>query len=219
MRIGHDVPFEPFAVIEDGRSTGLIVDLVAEALRRAGIGHRFVPLALDASEGALADGTVDALAFKGVSPERRAKMDFSADIVQTGGALFARAGGAPGTALKDFSGKTVVTPRRGPLVAQLARLAPDIVVVPTTSYEESLDLVLAGKADAAALNFQAGLRLARTQYPGRFALPESPFVALPLAFAVARGRNGDLLARVGAELAGMRADGSFTAIEQRWLGR
>lgn len=218
MRIGHDVPFEPFAVIEDGRSTGLIIDLVAEALRRAGIGHRFVPLALDASEGALADGTVDALAFKGVSPERQAKMDFSADIVETGGALFARAG-APGTALKDFAGKTVVTPRRGPLVAQLARLAPDIVVVPTTSYEESLDLVLAGRADAAALNFQAGLRLARAKYPGGFALPAAPFVALPLAFAVAKGRNGELLARVDAALAGMRADGSFAAIEQRWLGR
>ena len=219
LRIGHDAPFEPFAMVENGRSTGLILDIVGEAMLRMKLAFAFVPLKLDESETAPAEGKVDALAFKGDTPERRARLDFSAPIVVSGGALFARAGTPASQSLKDFAGKTVVTPRRGPLFAQIAKAAPDVRLVESTSYEESLALVLAGKADAAALNLQAGLRMARARHPGQFALPSEPYIAIPLAFAVAKGKHADLLKRFDAALAAMRADGAAKAIEERWLGR
>lgn len=219
LRIGHDAPFEPFAMVENGRSTGLILDLVAEALQRSGVAFTFVPLTLDESETAAAEGRVAALAFKGDTPERRARLDFSRPIVVSGGALFPPAGRPAAADLADFAGRTVVTPRRGPLAAQIARAAPEVKVLASTSYEESLGLVLAGKADAAALNWQAGLRMARVLHPGAFALPTAPFVSVPLAFAVARGKRAELLAEIDAAIAAMRADGSFTAIEEKWLGR
>jgi polar amino acid transport system substrate-binding protein len=219
IRIGHDASFEPFAMVENGRSTGLILDIVAEAMKRAKLDFTYVVLSLDESETALVDGKVAALAFKGDTPERRGRMDFSAPIVLSGGALFARAGAPASKSLKDFAGKTVVTPRRGPLFAQIAKAAPDVKLLESTSYAESFEMVIAGKSDAAALNLQAGLRMARRSYPGKFALPSEPYIAVPLSFAVAKGRNADLLKTFDATLAAMKADGAFKAIEERWLGR
>jgi len=219
IRIGHDAPFEPFAMIENGRSTGLILEVVAEAMKRMKQEFAFVVLKLDDSDQALIDGKIDALAFKGDTPLRRQQFDFSAPIVISGGALFTRAGTPASKSLKDFAGKTVVTPRRGPLAAQIEKAAPDVKVLPSTSYEESLDWVLAGKADAAALNFQAGIRMARAKHPGKFTLPSEPYISVPLAFAVAKGRNADLMKRFDAALAAMKSDGAFKAIEERWLGR
>jgi polar amino acid transport system substrate-binding protein len=139
IRIGHDAPFEPFAMVENGRSTGLILEVVAEAMKRMKQDFAFVVLKLDDSDQALIDGKIDALAFKGDTPLRRRQFDFSAPIVVSGGALFTRAGTPASKSLKDFAGKTVVTPRRGPLAAQIEKAAPDVKVLPSTSYEESLD--------------------------------------------------------------------------------
>ena len=219
LRIGHDAPFEPFGMVEAGRSTGMLVDIVAEALKRAKLDYAFVPLKLDESETALIEGRIDALAFKGDTAERRARIDFSEPLVVSGGALFTRAGTPTSASLKDFAGKTVVTPRRGPLFAQTAKAAPEVKLLESTSYEESLQLVLDGKADAAALNWQAGIRMARAKHPGKFTLPTAPYVSVPLSFAVAKGKNAELLAKVEAALATMRADGAFKAIEEKWLGR
>lgn len=219
LRIGHDAPFEPFALVENGRSTGLVLDVVAEAMRRMGQAFAFVPLRLDESEAALAAGRVDALAAKGDTAERRARLDFLAPIVVTGGALFVRAGAPASSRLADFAGRTMVTPRRGPLFAQIAKTAPEVRLLEATSYEESLALVLAGKADAAALNFHVGIRMARAMHAGRFTLPSAPYVAVPLAFAVAKGRHADLLKRFDAALAAMKSDGALKTIEERWLAR
>lgn len=217
MRIGHVATLEPFAMVEGGRSTGMVVEIVAAALGRAKIAHRFLPLRLDAMEGDLAAGSIEALAFVGGTPDKRAAMDLSAAIVVTGGALFVPAGAAPAT-LKELAGKTIVTPRAGPLGGQLARMAPEARLVLSAGYDESFDLVLAGKADAAALNFQGGLRLARAKYRGKLRLPAEPIVAIPLVFAVKKGAQAELLRAFDRQLAAMRGDGSLAAIERRWLG-
>jgi polar amino acid transport system substrate-binding protein len=219
LRIGHDAAFEPFAMVESGRATGLILDIVAEAMKRMKRDFAFAVLTLDEADSALADGKVDVLAFKGDTAERRARMDFSAPIVVSGGALFPRAGTPASKRLEDFGGKTVVTPRRGPLFAQIAQTAPDVKLAESTSYAGSFEMVIAGKADAAALNLQAGLRMARKSYPGKIALPSEPYIAVPLAFAVAKGKNAELLKDFNTTLAAMKADGSFKAIEEKWLGR
>ena len=202
-----------------GRSTGLVLDAVAEAMQRMKAPYVFVLLTLDEAEPALAEGKVDALAAKGDTAERRVRFDFSAPIVVTGGALFTRAGAPAAKRLADFSGKVVVPPRGGPLFAQIAKTAPEVTLREATSYAESLALVLAGEADAAALNWHVGIRMARAKHPGKFALPSEPYIALPLAFAVAKGKHADVLKHLDAALAAMKSDGTLKAIEERWLGR
>ena len=217
LLIGHDAPFEPFGYLENGQSRGMLVEAVAEILTRAGLAFSFRGIALDAIEGALAAGSVDALAFKGVSPERALNMDFSAPLIITGGAAFARQGLAAATDLSAYNGMTVVTPERGPLAPDIRRRYPNIRLLAVPSYDASLEAVLAGAADVAALNLQVGQRLVNSKYPGRFTMPAAPYLEVPLAFAVAKGRNGALLAAFNNALAAHKAEGALDRLYARWL--
>lgn len=217
-RIGFDNPFAPFGSVIDGEPKGMLIELVTAVLKNAGQSFVFVPLLLEQSEKALAESRVDALAWKGVSAEREKTMSFSAPLVMTGGAAFTRSGLAPSTNLRDFAGLTVVTPRSGPLYAQIAREYPELKLRDGVSYEASFEAVLAGQADVAALNFQVGLQMANKRYPGRFGLPAAPYVPVPLAFAVKIGGSAAALLRTFDEsLAQFRADGSAARIIDKWL--
>ena len=217
MRVGFDQPFAPFGFVEDGKPKGMLIELVGAVLERMGRPHAFVPLTLEQFERALLERRVDALAWKGVSAERGKSMDFSAALAVTGGALFARPGLASSTNLDDFAGLTLVTPRGGPLYAQIEREYPEVKLRDGVDYEESFGALLAGQADVAALNLQVGLLLARRKYPGKFGLPTAPFVPVPLAFAVPKGTSGDLMRSFDAHLAALKAEGAADRIAETWL--
>ena len=84
-------------------------------------------------------------------------------------------------------------------------------------YTASLDSVLSGQADAAALNIQEGARVVAASYAGKITVPTTMFVQLALGLAVTRGEHADLLKRLDAGLALIRADGTLQSIEAKWL--
>ncbi len=217
LRIGFDVPFPPFALMIDGKPGGMLLELVAEAMARAGLACEWVPLTLDETEPALYSGKVDALGLKGITPERHATMDFSGPLVRSGSALFRRSDLKPSDNPHDFPGLRIVTPRRGPLIRQLEISCPELVIVPVDSYEASFETLLRGGADLAALNFHAGLAMARQHYAGKIGLPTRPYAALDIAFCVAKGKHTPMLAKFEAALSAIKAEGRANAIEQRWL--
>lgn len=218
LRIGFDVPFQPFALMIDGKPGGMLLELVAEALQRAGIAWEWVPLTLDETEPALYAGRVDALALKGIIPERHTTMDFSGSLVLSGSALFRRPDLKASDDPHDFPGLRIVTPRRGPLIKQLEKSYPELVIVPVDSYETSFETLLSGGADLAALNFHAGTAMAKQHHAGKVGLPTRPYAALDIAFCVAKGKQAAMLAKFDAALASLKAEGRAKAIEQRWLG-
>lgn len=218
LRIGFDVPFQPFALMIDGKPGGMLLELVAEAMARAGLAYEWVPLTLDETEPALYSGKVDALALKGITPERHATMDYSGSLVLSGSALFRRPDLKPSDDPHDFPGLRIVTPRRGPLIRQLEKSYPELVIVPVDSYETSFETLLSGGADLAALNFHAGVAMAKQHHAGKVGLPTRPYAPLDIAFCVAKGTQAAVLARFDAALAALKAEGRAKAIEQRWLG-
>ena len=80
LRVGFDNPFEPFSWIVDGEPRGMVLDLVAAILDQAGMAHVFVPLALEVIEQAMLEDRIDAIASKGVTPERKSAIEFSAAL-------------------------------------------------------------------------------------------------------------------------------------------
>ena len=217
-KIGFDVPFEPFGLIDNGKPAGMLIELVGALLQRAGVRHEFVSMTLAETEGALFGGKVDALAFKGVTPERLKTMAFSETLIVSGGAIFTRAGVAASANLRDYDGQTVATPRKGPLWAQIEKQYPQLKLIDGDSYQGSFDAVLAGRADIAALNLHAGIAIAKRLYPGKFGLPAEPYVPLPIAFATARGKHAELISALNDALAGARRDGTWQRIHDKWLG-
>lgn len=200
MRVVHPDLFPPFASIEAGHSVGLVVDIVRGAAERAGWRADFVAVPFDRIETALSEGIADVSIPIAVTDERRQRFDFSQTLLMTGGSLFVRAGSETPQGLQSLTGKVVVTPRSGPLAEYIARTAREVRLVVTDDYEESLDKLASGEADAAALNHQTGAMIAARLYPSLVTVPQTMFLELPLAAAALKGQSAELIAALDAGL-------------------
>ena len=210
FRIGHDPDFPPLNFVENGASRGLVIDIVEQLFRRIGRDAVFVPVALAQLETAL-ETAIDGIAFQGIVPERRARLDFAQPYFDSGGAWFVRTG-APLPA----DGARIVTPAAGPLAGEVARKFPGLRLAKVANYHDALRAVLAGTADAAALNQQVGTYLCRRDFADAFTLPDRPFSPVPIAFAVGKGAHGELLAAFSRELT--QAPDIVAQAKARWLG-
>ena len=152
-----------------------------------------MPVPFEQVQRTLEDGRAQAIFPLTITPERLPLFDFSEPLLITGGALFVRLPNAPPEGLDAFAGKIVVTPRTGPLAAFIRKAAPDVRLVLTENYEESLARLVGGEADAAALN-PAGASIAARLYPGQVTEPRNMFTELPFAVAVSKGRGAELSA-------------------------
>jgi polar amino acid transport system substrate-binding protein len=216
IRVAHQDHFPPFVDIREGRSEGLLVDIFRAAAARAGLEVEFVPVPFEQVQRTLEDGRADAIFPVAITPERLQSFDFSDPLLITGGALYVLAPNATPENLAALSGKIVVTPKTGPLAAVIQKAAPDVKLVVTADYEESLARLVKGEADAAALNFHVGARIAARLYPGQVTEPRTMFAELPFAVGVSKGRSGAFLARLNAGIAAIRADGTWQQINERW---
>jgi polar amino acid transport system substrate-binding protein len=218
IRVAHDQRFPPFAEVKNGKSEGLAVDILNAAAERAGLTIVYVPLPFAEIQKTLEDGRADAVFPLAINPERRQAFDFTAPLVVTGGALFVRAPQPTPDSLKALAGKTVVTPKTGPLAGFIGKTAPEVKLLVNADYDQSFAQLLSGEADAAALNFQVGRKLATTLHAGKVTLPERLFLELPLALAVRKGQSADIIAKLDKGIAAIRADGTWQRIDQRWAG-
>lgn len=218
LRVAHDQRFPPFAEVKDGKSEGLAVDVLRAAAEKAGIELVLVAVPFAEVQKTLEDGRADAVFPLAINPERAKSFDFSAPLVVTGGALFVRAPEAT-PAFGSLAGKTVTTPRTGPLAGYIEKNFPNVKLVVTADYDESLKQLMGGQADAAALNFQAGAKIAALLFPGKVTEPRELFWELPLAVAVPKGKGADTIAKLDAGLKAIRADGTGQKINDKWMGK
>jgi len=217
LRLAHDENFPPFAYTEDGQSTGMAVDILRAAAQRAGLDITLVPVPFKQIQPSLDDGTADAIFPLAINPERRTTMDFSTPLLMTGGALFVRSPQPEPASLKDLAGKSVVTPKTGPLAGYIQRTEPAVDLVVTTDYDESLRKLVSGEADAAALNYQVGTMLAKKQQAGKLTLPNKMFLELPLAVAVKKDSQAQMLSKLNDGLEEIRQDGTLEKTQQKWM--
>src|SRR3954470_23334476 len=216
LRIAHAESFPPYAEARDGQSTGMAVELLRAAAAKAGLQFTFVVVPFEELQRTVEDGRADAIFPTGITPERRKTLDFTAPLLTTGGSRYVRAPDEAPDELAALSGKTVVTPRTGPLAPYIEKNAPQVNVLRSASYEESLAQLMAGKADAAALNSHVGGRIASQLYPGKVNVARRMFLEVPLAVAVKKGTHAALIQEMDKGLAAIRADGTWDAINRRW---
>jgi len=219
VRIAHDQDFPPFAEFKDGKSEGLAVDIFRAAAAQASVDVKFVPVPFEQRQRTLTDGRADAYFPLSITPERLQLFDFTDALVVTGGSLFVRAPSVPPENLAALAGKTLVTPGTGPLAPFIQKTAPAVKLVVTTDYEDSLGRLIRGEADAAALGYHVGLRISERLYPGQITRSSHMFIELPLAVAVLKGKQADVLTRLNAGIAAIRANGTWQQLNDRWRGR
>jgi len=189
IRLGYLEPFRPFCWAGDGGVQGLFVDALGARLRCA---VEWVPGTLAGLPLWLAEGRIDGIAAKAITPDRAGAFRFSGPLVQTAAALF----GPPGHPAPHpgAAGRAVIaTPGNGPLAALLPRLAPEARVLPVADYPAALAAVESGAAGWAALNADAVAAL----FPGRTGPAGPRFAPLGLAVAVMAGDPAGVLGQLG----------------------
>lgn len=219
IRVAHAESFPPYAEGREGRSEGMAVDILRAAAAKAGLQLAFVIVPFEELQRTVEDGRADAIFPTGITPERRRTLDFSAPLLSTGGSLYVRAPAPAPDELAALAGKAVVTPRTGPLAAYIEKNTPQVKVLRSASYEESLAMLVEGKADAAALNSHVGSRIAEKLYPGKVNVASRMFLEVPLAVAVKKGTQSALIHEIDKGLAAIRADGTWDAINRRWTAQ
>ena len=211
MVLGYDPHFQPFTWEEDGTARGLAVELVRAACERAGIDVAFIPADLSHRSGQLARGEIDGLACVAVTPDRVMEFEFSRPYLTTGAAFFAPSGDVP-RALGDIAGLSVATPATGPVLGFLRANLPGVDLVLVDGYREALEAVLKHTADVAALNAEAGGRLADTWFPGRFGPSGPRFMQTGLAVARPQSAGPGFLVDLDAGLETIGTDGTYSTI-------
>jgi hypothetical protein len=86
VRIAHQTDFAPFVYVKNGKSAGLIIDILNAAAAREGITIIFVPVPFAQLDATLTNGKADAITPLAITPDRKKKYDFSSTLVLTGGA-------------------------------------------------------------------------------------------------------------------------------------
>ena len=197
LRLGFPDPFPPFC---ESTAHGPQGRFIAALAARLPPGQRIdcQPGPLDALPQWLRDGRIDAIAPKAVTLDRAQRFSFSQPLMQTAAALFGPAP-RPAPALEQAGTARIATPRQGPLAALITRHAQDARLIATTDYADTLDAVLTGAADFAALNADAGAEIAHRLHPGRFAPPGPRFAPLDLAVATLPGDPHAVLPRLGLQ--------------------
>jgi ABC-type amino acid transport substrate-binding protein len=216
VRIAYAEVFPPFTELRDGKAEGLAVEIVRAAAGRAGIDVEFVAVPFEQVQRTLEDGRAEAVFPLTITPECLRLFDFSDPFLVTGGALFVRTPNGTPQGLGSLADKIVVTPRTGPLAAYIQKNAPEVKLVITKDYEESLSRLVKGEADAAALGFHVGISIASRLYSGQVTLPQNMFTELPFAVAVAKGQRAEFLTQLNAGIAAIRTDGTWQRINNQW---
>lgn len=221
LRVVVDENFPPFVQVAQGTPTGLGIEVLQAAADRAGVELEFVPVPFARIQPTVDQGKADAIFPLAINPERLKLYDFSEPLVSTGGALFVRAPEPTPESLRALNGKSVITPKTGPLANYIQRNAPEVKLATTADYDETLEQLVAGKADAAALNLQVGSRFVADNYAGRVTVPDRYFWELPLAVAIPKASVGltPVLERLNEGIRAIRGDGSWAEIMKRYEGR
>lgn len=223
----EDVPMRPWTT-PDGR--GLNFELLHRVEAVTGEHFRFVARPWKRCLEETRSGVLDGVVASADTPERRAyavfpmqpsgKADARAALYAEPVHVYLRRQGAA-----SWDGKALRVPQGG-VIAQSGYHAADLLaarghrVVAVKDAEEGLRLLASGLADAAALQSQTTLNLARRQYAQQVRVVQPPYVTLHYYLMVGRRvyqRDPARIERIWAALAAERATASYRKQEQEAL--
>lgn len=197
----------PFTSTAKGEAVGIAIEIVRASFASEGISCTFVPVRLGDGEKAMREQRVDGVVAYGATSERAKHFLLSPPYIPTGACLFLEPCFV-GSNEPRRPGYRLATPEGGPLFAQLGTRFPAARVLPSRDYMDSLEMVMRGEADAAALNVHTAAWLVREYFPGKLAYSTEFAWPLPMSLAVAGGKAA-MLERFNQGLTSLKAAGEY----------
>lgn len=217
LRVGTEGTYPPFTFHDaSGALVGFDVEIAQEIAKRIGVEAQFVEGPWDGLIAGIDANRYDVVINQvGITDERKQKYDFSEPYIASKAALVVRGDNADITSFEGLKGKKAAQTTTSNF-GKLAE-ASGAEIVPTDGFDQSIALVIQGRADATindSLSFfdfkkqqpDANVKIVATQ-------PEADYSGVLLA----KGKP-ELLAAINQALADIKADGTYATISQKYFG-
>ena len=231
LQSASEMAYPPFAIVKaDGTADGFSVELLKAVVEAVDMQVNVAVGPWHFIKKQLATGRLDVLPLVSYSSERDKVFDFTVPYLQMHGAIFVRRGEqsiVDGTDLKD---KEVLVMRDDTAHEYAVRHKLSTKLILTSTFEEAMQLLSAGKHDAVFCQYVMGLQLIKqlgiknivslsAKDETSLRPREGTITGFEQKFcmAVPEGRK-KLLAQLNEGLAIVSANGRYDAIYRKWFG-
>lgn len=217
LRVGTEGTYAPFTYHDStGALVGFDVEIGREIAKRIGVEAQFVEGPWDGLIAGIDANRYDVVINQvGITEERQQKYDFSEPYIASKAALVVRGDSADIASFEDLAGKRAAQT----LTSNYGKLAQEhgAEIVPTDGFDQSIALVVQGRADATindSLSFydfkkqqpDANVKIVATQADADFS-----------GVLLAKGKP-ELVEAINAALADIKADGTYAALSEKYFG-
>ncbi|KQT66044.1 MULTISPECIES: amino acid ABC transporter substrate-binding protein [unclassified Aureimonas] len=217
FRIGTEGTYAPFTYHDpSGALVGFDVEIGREVAKRLGVEPVFVEGKWDGLIAGLAANRYDAVINQvGITEERKARFDFSDPYIVSKAVLIVKEGNAEIKSFADLKGKRAAQS----LTSNYGKIAEaaGAELVGTEGFDQSIQLVLTGRADATINDNLSFLDFHKQKPDAPVAIVAAQDDASASGIIVQKD-NPDLVAAINKALAELKADGTYETISQKYFG-
>ncbi|WP_108398038.1 amino acid ABC transporter substrate-binding protein [Devosia submarina] len=217
LRIGTEGTYAPFTFHDaSGELVGFDVEIGREIAERIGVEAQFVEGPWDGLIAGIDANRYDVVINQvGINEERQAKYDFSEPYIASKAALVVKADNTDITSFEALSGKRAaqtLTSNYGKLAQQYGA-----EIVPTEGFDQSIALVLQGRADATINDSLSFFDFTKQQPDAQVKIAATEADADFSGVLLAKGKP-ELLQAINDALAEIREDGTYSEISEKYFG-
>lgn len=217
LRVGIDVSYAPFGMLEAGEFTGIDVELARALGNYLNLPVRIIPLGYDGLYDALQTDQVDLLISALVpNPSRMDRVRYSAPYFNAGLVLVSSSDAAI-SGMENIAGGTLAIALGSDAQTEAnrwERRIPTFEIHPYETNDIALDAVRLGEADAALIDHAAASLYVRNHPGWNTTLNEITVLPYAIATRIERGRLGNEIQRA---LEAIQTDGTLLAILASYL--
>jgi signal transduction histidine kinase len=204
---------------DNGRPSGIFVDIIEEIARKEGWTLVYVRGTWAQGLDRVAKGEIDLMPDVAYTSEREQVFAFhKIPVLSVWSQVYARKGSGIQSIL-DLNGKRIAALEKTIQLETFTRLTNSFglkfTLIPVLDYKQEFEMVAAGKADAGLTNRFYGL-----MYSRQYGLEDTPvmFDPAPFFFAAPKNAGADLLAAIDRDLATLKKDprSAYYAAMKRW---
>ncbi len=221
VRVGHEQNHPMASVGQNGKSQGIMIDIVEEVARREGWTIQYLPCVWNKCLENLAAGELDLLVGIAYTPERAEKYSYNQHtVISNWGLLYSR----PGQKIEsynDLHGKRVALVKNdvysNTFIKMIQQFNIRCDLVYADNFKEVFDMIDWGEVEAGVANRFFSLLNERS-----FKVKATPIIFSPVSVQIAapKGKYSEILAVFDKHLEAMKKDNNSVYHQslKRWLG-